>query len=66
MTVGAQEDLAHAINRDFDRFVERQRVAGNTDAIRAARAAAFAAVAFLNQIVGRSLTLDLISDLLDA
>lgn len=66
MTAGAQEDLARAINRDFDRMVACQRTGGAAEAIQAARASAFAAVAFLDQVSGRRKTLDLIDELLDA
>lgn len=65
MSVGADEDLARSINSDFDRLVDRQRRAGRSDAVQAARAAAFAAVTFLEQAVGRRVTLLVIEELID-
>lgn len=62
----SHEDLARAINCDFDRLIDRQRVAGRPEAIRAAKASAFAAVAFLDQYACRRETLELIGELLDA
>lgn len=59
-------DFARAINRGFDTLVERQRVAGTTEAVQLAQAAAFAAVAFVDQAAGRSTTLALIEDLISA
>jgi hypothetical protein len=65
MSAGADEDLARSINCDFDRLVDRQRRGGISDAVQAARAAAFAAVAFLEQAVGRQVTLLVIEEMID-
>ncbi|MET2828894.1 hypothetical protein [Mesorhizobium shangrilense] len=66
MNAGVDEDLARSINSDFDRLIERQRTAGRLKAIQAARATAFAAVAFLDQVAGRLETLELIGELVEA
>ncbi|TAM96656.1 MAG: hypothetical protein EPN45_20470 [Rhizobiaceae bacterium] len=66
MNAPGEEDFARAINRGFDTLVERQRAAGTAEAVQLAQAAAFAAVAFVDQAAGRSTTLALIDDLIRA
>lgn len=66
MNAGVDENLARLINLDFDSLIERQKSTGRQEAIIAAHASAFAAVAFLDQVVGRRQTLELIEELVDA
>lgn len=62
----SNEHLARAINRDYDRLVERAKVAGQTEAIAAAQAGAYASIAFLDQSAGRRQTMALLGDLIQS
>jgi hypothetical protein len=62
----ATEVFARAINVGFDQLMARQRATGQAEAVEAAKASAFAAIAFLDQTVGRVQTLQVIGELIDA
>lgn len=60
------EELARDINRHFDQLTAEEKTSGRAAALRSARASAFAAIAFIDNTVGRYQTLALIGELVEA